>query len=77
LAHTGRSAPPAEREEFVKLFAGLLEQTYISRIGEYGGERITYVGEQIHGDRTIVRAQITTKKGSEVPVETTVGSRQD
>ncbi len=59
----------AEREEFVKLFAGLLEQTYISRIGEYGGEQITYVGEQIDGERAIVRARITTKKGSEVPVE--------
>lgn len=35
----------------VKLLATLLEQTYISRIGEYGGERITYVAEQIDGDR--------------------------
>ena len=60
---------PAERDEFVKLFAGLLEQTYISRIDEYGGERITYVGEQIDGDRATVRARIVTRKGGEVPVE--------
>lgn len=60
---------PAEREEFVKLFANLLEQTYISRIREYGGERITYVGEQIDGERAIVRARIVTKKGTEVPIE--------
>jgi phospholipid transport system substrate-binding protein len=60
---------PAEREEFVKLFANLLEQTYISRIGEYGGEKLAYVSEQIDGDRAIVRARITTKNGSEVPVE--------
>jgi phospholipid transport system substrate-binding protein len=60
---------PAEREEFVKLFATLLEQTYISRIGEFGGERLTYVSEQIDGDRAVVRARIITKKGSEVPVE--------
>jgi ABC-type transporter MlaC component len=44
----------------VKLFANLLEQTYISRIDEYGGERISYVGEQIDGDRATVRAQIVT-----------------
>jgi phospholipid transport system substrate-binding protein len=68
---------PAEREEFVKLFAGLLEQTYISRIGEYGGERIAYVGEQIEGDRAIVRARITTKKGSEVPVESRLLQKED
>ena len=60
---------PAEREEFVKLFANLLEQTYIARIDEFGGEKLTYVSEQIDGDRAIVRAKITTKNGTDVPVE--------
>ena len=60
---------PAEREEFVKLFANLLEQTYISRIDDFGGEKLRYVSEQIDGDRATVRARITTKNGTEVPVE--------
>jgi phospholipid transport system substrate-binding protein len=61
---------PAEREEFVRLFANLLEQTYVSRIDQYGGERIAYLGEQIDGDRAIVRARIETRDGIEVlPVE--------
>jgi phospholipid transport system substrate-binding protein len=60
---------PAEREEFTKLFADLLEQTYISRIDEYGGEKLTYLSEQINGNRATVRARITTKNGTEVPVE--------
>jgi phospholipid transport system substrate-binding protein len=61
---------PAQREEFVKLFANLLEQTYVSRIDQYGGERIAYLGEQIDGDRAIVRARIETRDGTEVlPVE--------
>ena len=60
---------PAERVEFVKLFANLLEQTYISRIDQYGGERIAYLGEQIDGDRATVRARIVTKNGTEVPVD--------
>ena len=59
----------AERDEFVKLFANLLEQTYIARIDEFGGEKLTYVSEQIDGDRAIVRARITTRNGTEVPVE--------
>jgi phospholipid transport system substrate-binding protein len=63
---------PAEREEFVKLFANLLEQTYISRIDEFGGEKLTYVSEQLDGDRGVVRARITTKNGTEVPVESRV-----
>ena len=60
---------PAERDEFAKLFANLLEQTYISRIDEYGGERLTYVSEQVTGDKAVVRARIITSKGTEVPVE--------
>jgi phospholipid transport system substrate-binding protein len=60
---------PTEREEFVRLFANLLEQTYIARIDEFGGEKLRYVSEQIDGDRAIVRARIMTKNGTEVPVE--------
>ena len=59
----------AERDEFVKLFANLLEQTYINRIDEFGGEKLTYVSEQIDGDRATVRARITTRNGTEVPIE--------
>jgi len=62
----------AERDEFVKLFANLLEQTYIARIDEFGGEKLTYVGEQIDGERAVVRAKITTKNGTDVPVESRV-----
>ena len=60
---------PAEREEFVNLFRDLLDQTYVSRIDEYGGERVQYVGERIDGDAATVRAQIVTKAGTTVPVE--------
>ena len=60
---------PAEREEFVQLFADLLERTYIARLDEYGGERIRYVGESIDGELATVRARIVTRAGVEVPVE--------
>ncbi len=59
---------PAEREEFTKLFADLLEQTYISRINEYGGQRLRYLSEEIDGSRAVVQAQIVTRQGAEVPV---------
>jgi len=69
LALHWQQRTPAERDEFVKLFANLLEQTYIARLDEYGGEKLTYVSEQVDGDRAIVRARITTKNGTDVPVE--------
>ena len=63
---------PAERAQFVKLFASLLEQTYIARIDEYGGEHLEYISEQIDGDKATVRARIITNKGSLVAVESRV-----
>jgi phospholipid transport system substrate-binding protein len=68
---------PAEREQFVKLFANLLEQTYVSRIDEYGGEHVEYVGEQVDGDKATVRARIITSKGTEVAVESRVIQKGD
>jgi phospholipid transport system substrate-binding protein len=59
----------AERDEFVQLFADLLERTYIGKIDLYGGERLTYTSEAIDGDFATVRAKVITKQGTEVPVE--------
>jgi phospholipid transport system substrate-binding protein len=60
---------PAERNEFVQLFADLLERTYISKIDLYGGERLRYTSEAIDGEFATVRAKVITTKGAEVPVE--------
>jgi phospholipid transport system substrate-binding protein len=68
---------PAEREEFVQLFADLLEQTYISKIDLYGGERLRFTDERIDGDAAVVRAKVTTRQGTEVPVEGRMHKRSD
>ena len=60
---------PSERDEFVKLFADLLERSYISKIELYGGEKIAYLGDTLDGDQALVRTRIVTKGGAEVPVE--------
>jgi phospholipid transport system substrate-binding protein len=83
LAETARRAlgphwqarTPAEREEFVRVFRDLLEQTYVARIDEYGGERLEYVAERVDGDSAIVKAQIVTKSGTTVPIESRVNQR--
>lgn len=58
-----------ERDEFVQLFADLLERTYISKIDLYRGERLRYTSETIDGTFATVRAKVITTKGTEVPVE--------
>jgi phospholipid transport system substrate-binding protein len=60
---------PTERDEFVQLFADLLERTYISKIDLYRGERLRYTSETVDGNFASVRAKVITTKGTEVPVE--------
>lgn len=68
---------PAEREEFVQLFADLLERTYISKIDLYGGEKLIYTAEAVDGDYATVRAKIITKQGTEVPVEARMNKKNE
>ena len=59
----------AEHEEFVSLFADLLEKSYISKIDQYGGEKIVYTGEKIESDNSVVSTKLVTKNGTEVPID--------
>jgi len=69
LARHWQGRTDKEREEFVSLFADLLERSYISKIELYGGERIQYAGERIDGDVATVSTKIVTKHGTEIPVD--------
>jgi len=68
---------PAEREEFVRLFAELLEKSYMSKIELYDGERISWQGDTIDGDQAIVRTKILNKQGTEIPVSYKMFRRDD
>lgn len=68
---------PAEREEFVQLFADLLERTYINKIDFYGGERLRFTEEKVDGDVAVVRGKVTTKQGTDVPVEARMHKKSD
>ncbi|MGH7372909.1 MAG: MlaC/ttg2D family ABC transporter substrate-binding protein [Candidatus Rokuibacteriota bacterium] len=59
----------AQRNEFVGLFADLLERSYISKIETYGGEKIQYTAERADGEYATVSTRIITKNGTEVPVD--------
>jgi phospholipid transport system substrate-binding protein len=69
LGRHWQARTPGERDEFVHLFADLLERTYISKIDLYGGERLRYTSEAVDGEFATVRAKVITNKGTEVPVE--------
>jgi len=69
LGHHWQQRTPQEREEFVQLFADLLERTYINKIDLFGGEKLKFTEEKVDGDHAVVRAKVITKQGTEVPVE--------
>ena len=64
---------PAEQEEFVKLFADLLERSCVAQVASVAdrseGIRIDYVDETIDGEAGMVWTVILTKGGGEVPFD--------
>ena len=63
------AASPEEREQLVQLVTALLERSYVGRIEQYTGERITWVGEAVEGDVATVRTQFQSKSGTTIPVD--------
>ena len=69
LGRHWQTATPAEREELVQLFTVLLERSYLGRIEQYSGERISVVGETLDGELATVRTRLVSKGGTETPVD--------
>jgi phospholipid transport system substrate-binding protein len=63
------SASTAERDELVQLLTALLERSYMVRIEQYSGERISWVGESVQGDLATVRTHFMTRSGTPIPVD--------
>jgi phospholipid transport system substrate-binding protein len=72
-----RQRTPAEREEFVRLFADLLERSYMTKIELYDGEKIGYTGDTIDGDQAIVRTKLVNKHGGEMAVNYKMVRREE
>src|SRR5262245_59290529 len=69
LGRHWQSRTPAERKEFVDLFANLLERSYLSKVELYNGEKIVYLGDTMDGEHANVRTKLITRQGTEIPVD--------
>jgi len=69
LGQHWQARTPAEREQFVKLYADVLERSYIGKIEFYSGERIVFVGDSVDREQATVRTRLVTKAGTEIPVD--------
>lgn len=63
------TASQTERDELVQLLTALLEKSYMGRIEQYSGERISWVGETVDGDLATVRTHFMSKSGTPIPVD--------
>ncbi|HJR03214.1 MAG TPA: ABC transporter substrate-binding protein [Methylomirabilota bacterium] len=69
LAQHWKERSALEQEEFVRLFTELLEQSYLTTIENYAGEKITFQGESISGPYAQVRSRITSDRRMETSIE--------
>jgi phospholipid transport system substrate-binding protein len=69
LARHWQGRSPQERQEFSKLFADLLERSYVGKIEAYSGEKILYGEETVDGEQATVRTKLVTKTGTQIPID--------
>ncbi len=68
LGPTWQRVNPREQQDFLTLFTQLLEQSYVSNIESYSGEKILYGREIVDQDFAEVDTKIITNKGEEFTV---------
>jgi phospholipid transport system substrate-binding protein len=68
LANHWQSLSEEEKKEFVPLFTDLLESTYMNRIENYSGDKVSYDAERVKGNYSLVKVTIFTDKQVEIPV---------
>jgi outer membrane protein OmpA-like peptidoglycan-associated protein len=70
---------PAEREEFTRLFAGVLEQGYLTVMKALAGGQglhVRYVDEVVQGGIALVKTTIQGRDGRAVPIDYRMALRQ-
>jgi phospholipid transport system substrate-binding protein len=68
MADHWKNLTEEEKKEFVPLFTDLLESTYMNRIENYSGDKVSYDDEKVKGDYSLVKVTIFTDKQVVIPV---------
>ena len=75
LAIHWRERTPQERQQFAELFRDAVQGMYLQRLEVAAQEQlqdipaIRYMGEQVDGQRAMVRTTVVTRRGREVPMD--------
>jgi len=63
-----RNRSDAEKQEFISVYTELIRDTYLTKIGNYSGEKVRYESEKVDGNYARVLVQIVTKQNTDIPV---------
>lgn len=77
LGRHWRKMTTEEKRAFIPLFGQLLEKTYLSRVGEYSGERVRYEDEKVDGTYGVVTVKIISDKHGEISVKYRLWNKKD
>lgn len=66
--HWGKRTP-VEREEFARIFAELVQRSYMSKVDQYRSEKIIIRGEKVDGDYAVVETTLPFGEGREIPID--------
>jgi phospholipid transport system substrate-binding protein len=69
MGYHWRTLSQAQRDEFVSVFTGLLEASYMGKIEGYKGQKIVYVRESQDGSTAQVNTNIVPKGGEPISVD--------
>ena len=67
LGRSWQTADEDQRQTFIQLFTGLLEETYLGRIQAYTNEAISYGEEEVRQNRAVVDTVIHTAS-ADIPI---------
>jgi phospholipid transport system substrate-binding protein len=67
---------PAERKDFVRLFTGLVQRTYIAKVDQYNSD-MTFRGDTVDGDQAIVRTTLALRQGGDMSLDYRMHRPQD
>jgi len=76
LATRWKKTGAADRKAFIVRFSRLLKATYMNRLEDYSGERVTYVGEKVDGKRAVIDTVIASS-GADIPITYKMRKRGD
>ncbi len=77
LGRHWRKMTADEKSAFIPLFGQMLEQTYLSRVGEYSGEKVSYEDEKVDGIYGVVKVKIMSDTHGVISVKYRVWNKKD